>query len=77
MKENLLNYGKAILENMRDLGTDVVIFNRFLCFFRDGNYEMCKDFHTYNLRWLDSQPLKEEIIMFYKLVKQYISIIEK
>ena len=68
--------GKAILDNMLDIGTDVLIFNRFLNYFKAGDYETCKKFNADNIQWLHKQPLKEEILMYYNLIHQYIEIIE-
>ena len=77
MKNKLINYGYAILNNMVDRGTDILIFNNFLHYFKTGDYDYCKKFNVNHLSWLDTQPVKEEIIMFFNLVKEYINIIEQ
>lgn len=76
MKDKLINYGHEILNNMIDIGTDVLIFSNLLYYFKTGDYDACKKINAYDLQWLHKQPLKEEIIMFDNLIKEYINIIQ-
>lgn len=77
MKEKMIGFGYAILDNMVDRGSDVVIFTNFLNAFRIGDYETCERMNVGSLSYLDIQPLRDEIIDYYSLVKEFVKEVRR
>lgn len=77
MFEQIKNYLNVIKELMLDYGTDTIIFNNFVFYFSQKDWEAVKKFNLYSISWLDKQPAKNEIIEIFNLAQEYARLITK